>query len=101
MSLPTMGYSQTPSCETIQALSPQYHNLRTQFCVNFQKKLPGNRFAEKVIFSDEVIFHASGKVNRHNVRVWGTQNAHEFVEHVRDSPKVSVFCAISALKVYG
>ena len=42
-----------------------------------------------------------GKVNRHNVRIWGTENPHETMEHVRDSPKVNVFYAISSSKVYG
>ncbi|PSN34580.1 hypothetical protein C0J52_26306 [Blattella germanica] len=41
------------------------------------------------------------KVNRHNVRLWGTENPHCVLEHVRDSPKVNLFCAISKNKVYG
>ncbi|PSN41531.1 hypothetical protein C0J52_17856, partial [Blattella germanica] len=35
------------------------------------------------------------------VRIWGLQNPHEHIEHVRDSPKVNVFCAISHSSVYG
>ncbi|PSN29696.1 hypothetical protein C0J52_27396 [Blattella germanica] len=42
-----------------------------------------------------------GKVNRHNVRIWGTENPRVIVEHVRDSPKCNVFCALSNNKVYG
>jgi hypothetical protein len=42
-----------------------------------------------------------GKVSRHNVRIWGTENPHATVEHVRDSPNVNVFCAISSCKVHG
>jgi hypothetical protein len=34
-------------------------------------------------------------VNRHNVRIWGTENPHVIIQHVRDPPKVNVFCAIS------
>jgi hypothetical protein len=48
-------------------------------------------FLPRLIFSDEAKFHLSGKVNRHNVRIWGTQNPRETVEHERDSPKVDVF----------
>ncbi|PNF41666.1 hypothetical protein B7P43_G06968 [Cryptotermes secundus] len=40
-------------------------------------------------------------LNRHNVRTWGLQNPCVTLEHVRDSPKVNVFCAISLTKVYG
>ncbi|PSN35722.1 hypothetical protein C0J52_26813, partial [Blattella germanica] len=60
-----------------------------------------NTFAERIVFSDEATFHVSGKVNKHNVRIWGLQNPHKHIEHVRDSPKVNVFCAISHSSVYG
>ncbi|PNF20691.1 hypothetical protein B7P43_G00324, partial [Cryptotermes secundus] len=55
----------------------------------------------RVIFSDEATFHLSGKINRHNVRIWGLQNPCVTLEHVWDSPKVNVFSAISLTKVYG
>jgi hypothetical protein len=60
-----------------------------------------DKFLPRVIFSDEATFHLSGKVNRHNVRIWGLQNAHTTLEDERDSPKANVFCAISQTKVYG
>jgi hypothetical protein len=53
------------------------------------------------VFSDEATFHLSGKVNRHNLRIWGMENPHATIEHELDSPKVNVFCAISRTKVYG
>jgi hypothetical protein len=58
-------------------------------------------FLPHLIFSDEATFHLSGKVNRHNVRIWGLQNPQEALEHERDSLKVNVFCALSQTKVYG
>ncbi|PNF32120.1 hypothetical protein B7P43_G02841 [Cryptotermes secundus] len=45
------------------------------------------KFVDSVIFSDESTFHASGKVNTHNCRIWGSENPRVFLEHVRDSPK--------------
>ena len=54
-----------------------------------------------VVFSDEATFHVTGKVNRHNTRIWGTEHPHAIQEHVRDSPKVNVFCAISNKYAYG
>jgi len=33
----------------------------------------------------------SGKVNRPNVRTWGTENPHDITERVRDPPKLNVF----------
>jgi hypothetical protein len=58
-------------------------------------------FANRLTFSDEATFHWSGKVNRHNVRIWGTETPHVAIEHERDSPKVNVFCAISRTRVFG
>jgi len=60
-----------------------------------------DNFLPRLIFSDEVTFRLSGKVNRHNVFLWGLQNPQEALEHERDSPKVNVFCALSQTKVYG
>jgi hypothetical protein len=55
----------------------------------------------KIIFSDEATFHLSGKVNRHNVRIWGSENPHATLEVERDSPKINAFCAVSERSVYG
>jgi len=47
----------------------------------------------KIIFSDEANFNLSGKVNRYNVRIWGSENPHATLEVERDCPKLNVFCA--------
>jgi hypothetical protein len=49
---------------------------------------------DSVIFSDERTFHVSGKVNTHNCKIWGSEIPRVSLEHVRDSPKVNVFCAL-------
>ena len=59
------------------------------------------KFLDSVIFSDESTFHVSGRVNIHNCRIWGSENPRVSLEHVRDSPKVNVFCALSRERVYG
>jgi hypothetical protein len=51
-------------------------------------------FFNRLIFGDESTFHLSGKVNKHNVRMWGTENPRKLVQYVRDSPKVNVLCAV-------
>jgi hypothetical protein len=33
--------------------------------------------------------------------MWGNKKPHASVEHIRDSPKVNVFCSLSRTKVYG
>ncbi|XP_068082175.1 uncharacterized protein [Anabrus simplex] len=65
-----------------------------------QERTEEDGFLDRVVFSDEATFHVSRKVNKQNVRIWGTANPHYYVEHVRDSPKVNVFCAVSNTKFY-
>ena len=40
------------------------------------------------------MLHVSGKLNKHNVRIWGSEHPHEIRELERDSPKVNVWCGI-------
>ena len=47
-------------------------------------------FIATIFFSDEATFHVSGKVNQHNVQIWGSQNPHTTQEHIHDSPKLNV-----------
>ena len=68
----------------LQALNPQDHNLYLHFCMDFQQRLKEDGFAEKLVFSDEKTFHVCSKVNRHNVRIWGTENPHATIGYVRD-----------------
>jgi len=49
----------------------------------------------KIISGDEATFHLSGKVNRYNVRIWGSENPHATLEVEHNSPKLNVFCAVS------
>jgi len=66
--------------QLLQVLNPLDHNLRLRFCLDFQQRLRGDRFAEKLVFSDETTSHVCGKVNRHNVRIWSTENSHATIE---------------------
>jgi hypothetical protein len=51
-----------------------------------EKLVENNEFLRKIMFSDEA-FHVSGKVNKQNVRIWGSEYPHATVEHIRDSPR--------------
>ena len=66
-----------------------------------QEKLEEDEFMKHHVFSDEAIFHMNGKVDKHNVCIWGEENPHATAKYVKDSPKVSVFCAISKNEVHG
>jgi hypothetical protein len=66
-----------------------------------QERCEEDGSSERLIFSDESTFHISGKVNKYDFRVWGTENPRARAEHVPNPPKVNVFCAMSCKKVYG
>ncbi len=58
-------------------------------------------FENRVIFSDEATFHISGHVNHRNCIIWGSEKPTEIREHIRDSPKVNVWCAVTACGIIG
>ena len=87
--------------QVVQAITAADKRKRKQFCVDMQEKLEEDEFNKRLVFCDEVTFHTNGKVNRHNVRIWGEENPHATIKHERDSPKVNVFCAISKNHVHG
>jgi hypothetical protein len=71
------------------------------FAISYPKnKKKMSHLSHALFFSDEATFHLSGKVNRHNVRIWALEQPHATVVHQRYSPKINVFCAISSKKVY-
>jgi hypothetical protein len=57
-----------------------------------------DQFLEKVQLSNEATFHISGAVNCRNIRIWGSENPHAYVQHQRDSPKVNE-CHIDVCRV--
>lgn len=88
--------------QLLQTLKPEDLIKRFEFCNNMQAAMEDDDgFEDCLVFSDEANFHISGKVNRHNVRIWGTQQPYVTVQHERDSAKVNVFAAISKSKLYG
>jgi len=88
--------------QMLQQLSDEDHRRRLDFCLQLQDLMSSDdHFLEKVQFSDEATFQVGSAVNRHNVRIWGSENPHAYVQHQRDFPKVNVFCANSTQKVYG
>jgi hypothetical protein len=42
--------------------------------------VPISLFLDKIVLSDKSNFHLSGKVNRHNLIIWGSQNPHQVVK---------------------
>jgi hypothetical protein len=54
-----------------------------------------------LMFSDEVMFHISGKVNCHNWHIWGTEKPQEVWWHEQDSPNVNTWCPLGKTCIIG
>lgn len=86
----------------VQHITDNDKMVRRDFCAEMLDRIADDEtYLNHVIFSDESTFHVSGKVNTHNCRIWGSEPPHLQLQHVRASPKVNVFCALSKTKVYG
>jgi hypothetical protein len=77
--------------QLFQALKPEDLAVRYEFCREILARIGNDDLPARFIFSDEATFHINGKVNRHYVRVWGTENSHFTLEHERDHQKWTCF----------
>ena len=56
--------------QLLQALNNDDKHKRVEFSGQIQDVIENyNNFSERIVFSDEVCFHISGKVNKQNVRI--------------------------------
>ena len=89
-------------CSYCKPFKPEDKPRRNEFAVKMLHRLDSDpSFLKRVCFSDESTFHVSGLINRHNSRIWGSQNPHETYELERDSPKLNVWCGIMHDKIIG
>lgn len=88
--------------QLVQKLQPNDKPKRKEFTSEMLSRIDeDNDFLNHVAFSDEATFHTSGKVHRHNCRIWGNENPRVIVEHERDSPKLNVWCCLTLDAVIG
>jgi hypothetical protein len=74
----------------IPALKPSDQIARTNVAVDMLERIDVSPdFLHQVCFSDEVMFHVTGVVNRYNCRIWVSQNPHVTCELERGNPKVN------------
>ena len=88
--------------QLVQELKPHDRPQREAFATEILSRIDeDNDYLKHVVFSDEATFHTCGKVNRHNVRIWGSEHPHVAIEHERNSPKVNVWCGLMHDRVIG
>ena len=63
--------------QMLQALQSNDMPRGKEFVVNMLHRISEDEaLLKRVCFSDEATFHVSGKLNKHSVRIWGTENPH-------------------------
>ena len=63
--------------QMLQRLQPNDMPRRKKFAVNMLQRISEDEvFLKRVCFSDEATFHVLGKLSKHNVRIWGSENPH-------------------------
>jgi len=88
--------------QLLQAFEPNDKPKRREFAEEMLGRISEDEaFLKRVCFSDEATFHVSGKLHRHNVRIWGSEHPHETRELYRASPKVNVWCGIMFDRIIG
>lgn len=88
--------------QLVQELKPNDHLVRRQFCETVMNKINENAdFIENLWMSDEAHFHLNGYVNKQNCRYWAQENPAVLHQRPLHSPKVTVWCAVSARGVIG
>ena len=88
--------------QMLQRLQPNDKPKRKEFADNMLHRISEDEeFLKRICFSDEATFQVSGKLNKHNVRIWGSEHPHKIRELERDSPKVNVWCGLMYNRVIG
>jgi hypothetical protein len=67
--------------QVVQAITPDDRVARKEFAVTML----------------EATFHVSGKVNKQNVRIWGSEHSHATMEHIRDRPML--MCGVACCTI--
>jgi hypothetical protein len=79
----------------VRAIVPDVRIAHNQFAATMLEKLDkDNEFLKKTTFSDQATFPVSGKVNKQNIDMWGSEHPHATGEHIKHSPKVNVWCSL-------
>ena len=88
--------------QIVQSLQADDGPRRPSFATeNMHRIDKDNNYLKRVCFSDEATFHTSGVVNRHNVRIWGSEKPHVVFQSEQGSPKENIWCGLMHNKVIG
>jgi len=85
--------------QLVQKLQLDDPSKRLAFCEDLLSRLETDQgLSERIILVMKRPF-LSGKVNRHNIRIWGSQNPHALIEMERESQSERVLCHFQKTRV--
>ena len=88
--------------QIVQALNTCDYGARVLFCQEMLDLIGEDEdLVNNIWVSVEAHFHVSGFVNKQNFRYWSQANPRELHEKPPHSPKVTVWCAMSASGIIG
>lgn len=88
--------------QTVQAITEVDKAARLAMCEETLHRISSNSsYLSNVVFSDEATFFVQGTVNKHNCRVWGYENPHLTMQRPFQSPKVTVWAALTSKHLIG
>jgi len=84
-----------------QKLYDEDEDLRVEMCERLISILEDEDNYGLIFFSDEANFHISGLINKHNCRIWSDKNPYVTMDVAVNSPKLTVWCAMSSKEIIG
>ncbi|GFV39803.1 DUF4817 domain-containing protein [Trichonephila clavipes] len=88
--------------QLVQELLPHDFETRHLFSLQFLARLEVDpEWPWDILWTDEAHFHLDGSVNTHNCRIWDSDNPHSTLHPPLHSPKVKVWCGLSASFILG
>ena len=84
------------------ALNEEDFESRVDFASEFLSELEDSpEMLQRMIFSDEAIFHVNGHVNGWNCRFYTQENPDFIADESLNSPKVVVWSGVSWKRIFG
>ena len=66
--------------QVLHHLHERDYQVRTDVCTELLRRWRTEDLENKILFSDEAVFHVCGRVNRHNTRTWASERPADFIE---------------------
>jgi hypothetical protein len=79
--------------QLVKAIRPNDNVKRYTFCSHISNKT----LLGKLVYSHEATVNLSAKIKKENIIIWGTEQPHSTIQHVRESANVNVL--LSTTKV--